>query len=1029
MKKRFLSIFTALALCMSLLPQMAWAKETVEEPMAAAPMILETQEGEKGSAVQAATSVGDEEALKNAIANGGEVVLQGSITLTSTLTIAGGTSVTLDLGTNTLQGNNSFPIIKIEDGGNLTLTGGLSGYITGGKGGPNGGGVYVASGGTFTMNGGRIDACEAANGGGVYVANGGTFHLIRGDITGCKATNSEGGGVYVESGGTMTMSGGEIYFGSGGNEGDSAGIYLAGTLNANGGTVRDAVTVADGQILTADGSSGTTFAASVLNNGTISGGSFSGTVTNNENGTITNGNFKDVTNNGAVGGGTFTGAVTNTENGMIAGGTFTGSVTNNEKGTITNGEFKDVTNNGAVEGGDFTGAVTNTENGTIKDGNFKDVTNNGAIQNGTFSGTVTNTEKGTIGGGTFTEDATVTNNGTITGGIFTNEISGDGEVSISGATVYIVKFVVDGQEYETRRVTSLDAIISAPAHNPTKTGYTFKHWAYNGTAWDFGKSVQDNLGAGTNPATDTITLTAVFEQDAKQDSGNSGNSGNSGGGGGKRTESKLDGKKYAEDGALSIDGSGGFGNITGFEIDGKSLNRFDCSGLDLRMSTGNTWMWFMPEAIKQLVDSDAESLTLVNGEAELKLPRAVLQQLLAQMGDEKLRTMFLTDEDVLNSLSKEQRKSLDRTLKNAGCRLIGAVTGEFMIGNRPVDWSKNRVEMEVSSPFLKPVTEEELMQWMEEMRQEMLDWRSEPDDRIWQAPNLSPELVQWKSLPDVSELENWSFRLKPDENDEDIFRFEVYPTRSDKKPYESMPQDAFYMDLSDDWDQETPKDFFSGGELPLTFEPNKKGDYFAKFQVTHFSTYLLLARQTEQAGEETKADTAQSFADVDRNAYYYDAVRWAAENDVTGGTGEGKFSPNAACTRAQIVTFLWRAAGSPKAKDASGFSDVAQDAYYAKAVAWAVENGITGGTGEGEFSPNKTCTRAQAVSFLHRAADRPEAGAAAAFTDVAQDAYYAQAVAWAAENDITGGVGGGLFGANAECTRAQIVTFLYRAAQ
>ncbi len=985
MKKRFLSIFTALALCMSLLPQMAWAKETVEEPMAAAPMILETQEGEKGSAVQANGVIETGDELQAALNAGGMVTLTQSVTPTSTLTISKDVTVTLDLGGNTLTGNNSDSVIRIEKGGNLALTGELSGCITGGKGSPNGGGVYVASGGTFTMNGGIIDACEAANGGGVYVESGGTFHLIRGAITGCKATNSEGGGVYVESGGTMTMtSGGDIYDCAGGNEGDSAGIYLAGTLNANGGNVHNTVTVAQGGEIRATGiESGTTFTANVLNNGEINFGTF------DEGATVTN-------------------------NGTITSVTLKGKVINRSGGTLdSNNCFGDVENSGTIKNGSFHGTVTN----------------NGTIGSGTFSGTVTNTEKGTIGGGTFTEDATVTNNGTITGGIFANEISGDGEVNISGATVYIVKFVVDGQEYETRRVTRLDAIISAPAHNPTKTGYTFKHWAYNGTAWDFGKSVQGNIGAGTNPATDTITLTAVFEQDAKQDSGNSGNSGNSGGGGGKRTESKLDGKKYAEDGALSIDGSGGFGNITGFEIDGKSLNRFDCSGLDLRMSTGNTWMWFMPEAIKQLVDSHADSLTLVNGDAELKLPRKVLQQLLAQMGDEKLRAMFLTDEEVLNSLSKEQRKSLDRTLKNAGCRLIGAVTGEFMIGNRPVDWSKNRVEMEVSSPFLKPVTEEELMQRMEEMRQEMLDWRSEPDDRIRQAPNLSLERVQWKSLPDVSELEDWSFRLKPDENDEDIFRFEVYPTRSDKKPYKSMLQNAFYMDLSDDWDQETPEDFFSGGELPLTFEPNKKGDYFAKFQVTHFSTYLLLARPAEQADGETKADTAQSFADVDRNAYYYDAVRWAAENDVTGGTGEGKFSPNAACTRAQIVTFLWRAAGSPKAKDASGFSDVAQDAYYAKAVAWAVENGITGGTGEGKFSPNTTCTRAQAVSFLHRAADRPEAGAAAAFTDVAQDAYYAKAVAWAAENDITGGVGGGLFGANAECTRAQIVTFLYRAAQ
>ena len=168
------------------------------------------------------------------------------------------------------------------------------------------------------------------------------------------------------------------------------------------------------------------------------------------------------------------------------------------------------------------------------------------------------------------------------------------------------------------------------------------------------------------------------------------------------------------------------------------------------------------------------------------------------------------------------------------------------------------------------------------------------------------------------------------------------------------------------------------------------------------------------------------FVDVKASDYFYDAVLWAAEKGVTSGTDALHFSPNAPCTRAQIVTFLWRAAGSPAPKNMSSFADVPADAFYAKAVAWAVENGITGGTGDGKFSPDATCTRAQAVTFLYRASGAPAVSGNAAFSDVAANAYYAAAVKWAEKNGITGGIGGGLFGSNNNCTRAQIVTFLYR---
>ena len=168
------------------------------------------------------------------------------------------------------------------------------------------------------------------------------------------------------------------------------------------------------------------------------------------------------------------------------------------------------------------------------------------------------------------------------------------------------------------------------------------------------------------------------------------------------------------------------------------------------------------------------------------------------------------------------------------------------------------------------------------------------------------------------------------------------------------------------------------------------------------------------------------FDDVSTNAYYYEAVKWAAENNITGGIGNGLFGPELTCSRGQIVTFLWRAAGSPEPKALSTFTDVAADAYYAKAVAWAVENGVTTGAGDGKFSPDAPCTRGQAVTFLWRALGQLT-GDKASFSDVPADSYFAQAVAWAAANGVTTGVGNNLFAPDGDCTRAQIVTFLWRA--
>ena len=171
------------------------------------------------------------------------------------------------------------------------------------------------------------------------------------------------------------------------------------------------------------------------------------------------------------------------------------------------------------------------------------------------------------------------------------------------------------------------------------------------------------------------------------------------------------------------------------------------------------------------------------------------------------------------------------------------------------------------------------------------------------------------------------------------------------------------------------------------------------------------------------------FGDVSTDAYYYKAVQWAQEKGITDGISSDLFGPKQPCTRSQIVTFLWRAAGSPEPKStAAGMTDVIPGSYYAKAVAWAVENGITTGTAEGTFSPDATCTRAQAVTFLARAQNAKATGKTA-FSDVPADSYFADAVAWAQANGVTTGTSETTFSPDNDCTRAQIVTFIYRANQ
>ena len=237
----------------------------------------------------------------------------------------------------------------------------------------------------------------------------------------------------------------------------------------------------------------------------------------------------------------------------------------------------------------------------------------------------------------------------------------------------------------------------------------------------------------------------------------------------------------------------------------------------------------------------------------------------------------------------------------------------------------------------------------------------------------------------------------------------------------------------------SPKSAYKGDTVTFTVKPDKgyeldtlkvldqNGDKVKLTEKDGKYTFKMPDSKVEIQATFVKETEISPFGDVSTDAYYYEAVKWAQKKGITGGIGNDLFGPNQPCIRAQIATFLWRAAGSPEPKNMSSFSDVPTDSYYAKAVAWAVENGITTGTGDGKFSPNAPCTRAQSVTFLYRASGSPAVSDSAVFADVEANAFYADAVAWAVANGVTNGTTSSTFSPDNGCTRAQIVTFLYRA--
>ena len=287
-------------------------------------------------------------------------------------------------------------------------------------------------------------------------------------------------------------------------------------------------------------------------------------------------------------------------------------------------------------------------------------------------------------------------------------------------------------------------------------------------------------------------------------------------------------------------------------------------------------------------------------------------------------------------------------------------------------------------------------------------------------PNSGYRFSKWSLTPELTVTDN-KFTMP----EEAVTVSAVFARRSSASTYPITVKDSKNGSASS-----SHKSASSGTTVTITVMPDK-GYTLETLTVTDKNgkyTFTMPASKVE-INATFMDDNAMLnyFVDVKANDYFYDAVLWAARNGITSGTDAVHFTPDGVCSRAQAVTFLWRAAGSPAPKSVSmPFTDVPKGSYYEMAVLWAVENGITKGTSDTTFSPNMTCSRAQIVTFLWRSEKSPAAGTANPFADVKSTAYYADAVLWAVKEDITKGTTNMTFSPDADCTRAQIVTFLWR---
>ena len=976
--------------------------------------------------------------------------------------------------------------VHIAPSGKLTMNGGSIVGCSASSSGGRGGGVYIGTNynrtdpksGEFIMNGGSIIGCTAGFGGGVAVDPWGKFTMNPGsEIRSCTAQYSGGGGVHinsmvVEGPGKFILAGGTIRAckAVSSTHGRGGGVYNSGEFVMEDGTIQGCSASfnnnASGGVLNEARCpftmSGGIIEDNVENSGTMyaDGGRITGNVTNGTN----SGLGKITGNNGATGETSFEGPVTNSSSGTIENGVFNGPVTNN--GTITGGTFNGtVTNNGSITGGTFNTAITGS--GTEIDPYqistaaqlklFRDIVNGtgGQTQNAGAHAKLMNDI--VLNDGTFDE------NGTYTPGASGKAAEKWTPIAYSGlfnehTTLYYTG-TFDGQGHTIKGLyvsvsdaPNMEAEVclglfstakKAVIRNVTVTGYVFGFagnlggivgYLSDGTIENCANycTVKSTLAATEGPSYVGGIAGAIDERSVIRDCYNTG------------TITVVEYREWNmtggvvgyNDSAVSncynagkVAGSGNYnGEIAGFNagdengnpstvsncyyLDGTGWNAVGNGKGSITNTESKTAAQFANGTVLALLKAGARTGTDPWAD-DCKYLTAAGRTLPVFKGQGNAHTHNAVNPNnwEFNETEHWQVCACGAVFNKRGhsggtanctekavCADCGAKYGNTNSSNH--DDKLKHVEAKAAT-----TSEEGNIEY----------WYCEACGKYYSDAGAENEIPQSETvipkrhssgggsggsssypITIPGKTENGSVTVSPRSAE-----------KGDSVTITVKPDSGYQLDDLAVTDK-------NGKELKLTDKGN--GKY----------TFTMPSGKVKINATFTKEAEQSPFSDVSTSAYYYEAVKWAQEKGITGGIGNGLFGPNQPCTRGQIVTFLWRAAGSPVVNYAMNMTDVAEDAYYGEAVRWALSEGITTGTGDGKFSPDATCTRAQSVTFLFRAIGKL-VDSKAEFIDVLTDSYYANAVAWAVENGVTNGIGDGLFGPDNSCTRAQIVTFLFRA--
>ena len=981
-----------------------------------------------------------------------------SIDISSPLTITG--DVTLDLNGYVLKMTGTGSVIRMASGATLTLTDskpravhkftvgedGLwvldedngtmlarGGIITGGTGTDTatpggmaqyrGGGVMIETGGSLTMTGGNIAGCTAHDGGGVYLnglngtVNQTSFTMSGGSIVGCTASRMEGGGVLV-TGGTFTMSGGSIHHCTVTGDGISGGgvqINNEGSFTLSNGEIRACKCIAASNRARGGGvyvSPSCTF--------TMSGGIIAGCGVQSGDQRLAQGG--GVYNNG----GSFT-----MNDGTIASdctATDGGGGVCNETGTlyVNGGEIASDVMNGAPDGGlgTITGSGGTKFSGKVT--NWKDEYNNiSVIKSGTFTGEVTN-DGGEITGGIFY--GTVNNYGTITGGTFSSGITGDPAlVTGSGtetdpyqiSTAEGLKWFrdkVNSGEYGLCAVLTADITLdSSEAWTPIVPDNT--HY-YTGTFDGKGHTI-----SGLN-VTGEFVYAGLFG--TVKD--------------GTIKSLTVAGKVSPSNSQCIVGGIVGYASnavikncsnhcsVTGRTTSIiRGIAGFNSSGAIIDCyNVGTISVINYAEAIGGIVGSNSGTISNCYNVGTVSNDTSVGE--IAGHNSDTVENCYYLNTTNNNAVGKNKGTITSTKSMTAAQFADGTVLNLLINGRADSEhpWYETCIYLEAAGKTL-PV-----FKWQHQHQ-------------------LTHVLAKDPTTSEVGNIEYWYCpvcgKYFADANgDHEITQAEtVIP----KRHFSGSSSSSYPITVPDKTENGSvavsPKTASKGSTVTITVTPDS-GYVLETISVTDKNgndlkltdkgngkyTFTMPGGKVEVKVTFMEDNSVLNFFyDVPNDAYYYEAVKWAVENGITGGVGNSLFAPNQPCTRAQIVTFLWRVAGSPVVNYLMPFTDVDEGAYYAEAVRWAASTGIVTGLTETTFGTNGICTRAQAAAMIYRYAQAQGKGFTGAwmfllpFTDVPEWAY--ESVAWCYMNGVTTGVSETAFAPGNDCTRAQIVTFLWRA--